>query len=75
MTRRPTRTRARRRSAVRKNGFAWQWLAAIDALHGRGEQARNNPIEYRKRIPGHAVSSLRPQTGNALGGSPAVNQR
>lgn len=42
-----------------QNGFAWQWLAAIDALHGRSEQARNNLIEYQKRIPGHTVSSLR----------------
>jgi DNA-binding winged helix-turn-helix (wHTH) protein/TolB-like protein/Tfp pilus assembly protein PilF len=42
-----------------QNGFAWQWLAAIDALHGRSEQARNNLIEYQKRIPGHTVSSLK----------------
>jgi len=31
---------------------------AIDALHGRDEQARRNLAEYQKRIPGHAVSSL-----------------
>ncbi|MCC8952848.1 winged helix-turn-helix domain-containing protein [Bradyrhizobium sp. Pear77] len=42
-----------------QNGFAWQWLAAIDALHGRSEQARNNLIEYQKRIPGSTVSSLK----------------
>lgn len=42
-----------------ENGFAWQWRAAIDALHGRGEQARNNLTEYQKRIRGHTVSSLR----------------
>jgi hypothetical protein len=42
-----------------QNGFAWLWLAAIDALHGRSEQARNNLIEYQKRIPGHTVSSLK----------------
>jgi len=41
-----------------QNGFAWQWLAAIDALHGRSEQARKNLIEYQKRIPGSTVSSL-----------------
>ncbi|TYL82853.1 winged helix-turn-helix domain-containing protein [Bradyrhizobium cytisi] len=42
-----------------QNGFAWQWLAAIDALHGRSEQARNNLVEYQKRIPGHTVSGLK----------------
>lgn len=42
-----------------QNGFAWQWLAAIDALHGRSEQARNNLIEYQKRIPAHTVTSLK----------------
>ncbi|MBH5398059.1 winged helix-turn-helix domain-containing protein [Bradyrhizobium sp. CNPSo 4010] len=42
-----------------QNGFAWQWLAAIDALHGRSEQARANLNEYQKRSPGHTVSSLK----------------
>lgn len=42
-----------------QNGFAWQWLAAIDGLHGRSEQARTNLIEYLKRNPGHTVSSLK----------------
>ena len=42
-----------------RNGFAWQWMAAIDALHDRPEQARLNLAEYRKYIPGHTVSSLR----------------
>lgn len=42
-----------------QNGFAWQWLAAMDALHGRSEQARSNLIEYQKRIPGSSVSSLK----------------
>ncbi|WP_198028270.1 transcriptional regulator [Bradyrhizobium sp. WSM1743] len=42
-----------------QNGFAWQWLAAIDALHGRSEQAKANLIEYQKRSPGHTVSSLK----------------
>lgn len=42
-----------------QNGFAWQWLAAIDALHGRSEQAKANLIEYQKRIPGHTVGSLK----------------
>ena len=42
-----------------QNSFAWQWLAAIDALHGRSEQARNNLIEYLKLVPGQTVSSLR----------------
>ena len=42
-----------------QNGFAWQWLAAIDALHGRAEQARINLAEYRKRSPGHTISGLK----------------
>lgn len=42
-----------------QNGFAWQWLAAIDGLHGRSEQARTNLIEYLKRNPGHTVTSLK----------------
>jgi DNA-binding winged helix-turn-helix (wHTH) protein/TolB-like protein/tetratricopeptide (TPR) repeat protein len=42
-----------------QNGFAWQWLAAIDALHGRTEQARTNLVEYQKRIPGHTIGSLK----------------
>jgi len=42
-----------------QNGFAWQWLAAIDALHGRSEQAKVNLIEYQKRLPGHTVGSLK----------------
>jgi tetratricopeptide (TPR) repeat protein len=42
-----------------QNGFAWQWLAAIDALHGRTEQAKMNLIEYEKRSPGQTISGLR----------------
>lgn len=42
-----------------QNGFAWQWLAAMDALHGRSEQAKANLVEYQKRIPGHTVGSLK----------------
>jgi DNA-binding winged helix-turn-helix (wHTH) protein/TolB-like protein/Tfp pilus assembly protein PilF len=42
-----------------QNGFAWQWLAAIDALHGRTEQARMNLAEYQKRSPGHTVGALK----------------
>ena len=42
-----------------QNGFAWQWLAAIDALHGRIEQARMNLAEYQKRSPGHTVGTLK----------------
>jgi hypothetical protein len=42
-----------------RNGFAWQWMAAIDALHDRPEQARANLAEYRKYIPGHTVGSLK----------------
>lgn len=42
-----------------QNGFAWQWLAAIDALHGRSEQAKANLVEYQNRNPGHTVSGLK----------------
>lgn len=42
-----------------QNGFAWQWLAAMDALQGRSEQAKANLVEYQKRIPGHTVGSLK----------------
>jgi DNA-binding winged helix-turn-helix (wHTH) protein/TolB-like protein/Tfp pilus assembly protein PilF len=42
-----------------QNGLAWQWLAAIDALHGRSEHAGINLAEYQKHIPGHTVSSLK----------------
>ena len=42
-----------------RNGFAWQWMAAIDALRDRPEQARLNLAEYRKYIPGHTVGSLK----------------
>ncbi|NOJ41158.1 winged helix-turn-helix domain-containing tetratricopeptide repeat protein [Bradyrhizobium australiense] len=42
-----------------QNGFAWQWLAAIDGLYGRTERARTHLIEYQKRSPGHTISSLK----------------
>jgi TolB-like protein/DNA-binding winged helix-turn-helix (wHTH) protein len=42
-----------------QNGFAWQWMAAIDALHGRLDAARAHLAEYQKRIPGHGISSLK----------------
>jgi len=42
-----------------QNGFAWQWLAAIDGLHGRTEQARINLAEYQRRFPGHTIGSLK----------------
>lgn len=41
------------------NGFAWQWMAAIDALHGRDEAAKANLAAFQKLIPGHTVSSLK----------------
>jgi tetratricopeptide (TPR) repeat protein len=46
-------------AAVPQNGFGWQWMAAIDALHGRDEQARSNLARYEKIIPGHTIRSLR----------------
>lgn len=42
-----------------QNGFAWQWLAAIDALQGRSRQATNHLIEYQKTHPGDTVGSLK----------------
>jgi DNA-binding winged helix-turn-helix (wHTH) protein/TolB-like protein/tetratricopeptide (TPR) repeat protein len=54
-----------------QNGFAWQWLAAIDALHGRTEQARINLAEYQKRSPGHTISGLK---GSELSRHPAFWQ-
>jgi tetratricopeptide (TPR) repeat protein len=46
-------------SAIPQNGFGWQWMAAIDALHGRDEPAKANLARYEKLIPGHTISSLR----------------
>ncbi|MBS0340600.1 MAG: winged helix-turn-helix domain-containing protein [Proteobacteria bacterium] len=46
-------------SAIPQNGFAWQWMAAIDALHGREAQARANLARYEQIIPGHTIRSLR----------------
>jgi len=45
--------------AIPQNGFGWQWMAAIDALHGRDEQARANLARYEQIIPGHTIGSLR----------------
>jgi hypothetical protein len=42
-----------------QNGFAWLWMAAIDALRDRPEQAKINLGEYLKLIPGHTIASLR----------------
>ena len=42
-----------------QNGLAWQWLAAIDALHGRSEQARMNLSESQKYLPGHTIGTLK----------------
>jgi len=41
------------------NGFGWQWLAAIDALHGHDEAAGRHLAEFRKLIPGQTIASLR----------------
>jgi hypothetical protein len=40
------------------NGFAWQWMASIDALHGRDASARANLATFRRIVPGHTVGSL-----------------
>lgn len=41
------------------HAFAWQWMAAIDALHGRDEPARANLARYLRILPGHTISSLK----------------
>ncbi|MFT3820416.1 MAG: winged helix-turn-helix domain-containing protein [Rubrivivax sp.] len=46
-------------AADANNAFAWQWMAAIDALHGRGERARANLATYQRILPGHTISSLK----------------
>ncbi|HMN82982.1 MAG TPA: tetratricopeptide repeat protein, partial [Burkholderiaceae bacterium] len=53
------------------NGFGWQWMAAIDALHGRHEEARTNLARFRKLIPNQTVGSLA-KTETAT--SPAFHQ-
>lgn len=40
-------------------GFAWQWMAAIDALAGRPESAATNLAQFRRYIPNQTISSLR----------------
>jgi TolB-like protein len=40
-------------------GFAYQWMAAIDALHGRQESARANLAQYRKLIAIQTVAGLK----------------
>jgi tetratricopeptide (TPR) repeat protein len=40
-------------------GYAWQWMAAIDALHGRTDKATANLAEFRRLNPNHTISSLR----------------
>lgn len=42
-----------------RHGFAWQWMAAIDALHGRAEAARMNLARFEALLPGQTVSGLR----------------
>lgn len=42
----------------RQNAFAWGWMAAIDALHGRDEAAHRNLAEFQKIIPGQTVAGL-----------------
>ncbi|MEJ8816152.1 winged helix-turn-helix domain-containing protein [Variovorax ureilyticus] len=46
-------------AAIPQNGFGWHWMAAIDALHGRDEQAKANLARYEQIIPGHTIGSLR----------------
>jgi Tfp pilus assembly protein PilF len=40
-------------------GFAYLWMAAIDALHGRDEKARENLERYKHLIEIHTISGLK----------------
>ncbi len=40
-------------------GFAYQWMAAIDALHGRDAKAYENLERYKQLIPIHTISGLK----------------
>ncbi|SAL87981.1 TPR domain-containing protein [Caballeronia arvi] len=40
-------------------GFAYLWMAAIDALHGRDEKAHENLERYEQLIQIHSVSGLK----------------
>jgi DNA-binding winged helix-turn-helix (wHTH) protein/TolB-like protein len=46
-------------AANANNGFGFQWMAAIDALHGRDEAAKVNLAAFQKLMPGHSVSGLK----------------
>jgi DNA-binding winged helix-turn-helix (wHTH) protein len=41
------------------NGFAHQWIAAIDALCGAPRSSEAHLDAFRQRIPGHTLDSLR----------------
>jgi TolB-like protein/DNA-binding winged helix-turn-helix (wHTH) protein/Flp pilus assembly protein TadD len=40
-------------------GFAYQWMAAIDALHGRDERAREHLAQYRKLVAIQTIQGLK----------------
>ncbi|MGF6919933.1 winged helix-turn-helix domain-containing tetratricopeptide repeat protein [Paraburkholderia sp. 40] len=40
-------------------GFAYLWMAAIDALHGRDEKAHENLERYKQLIEIHTISGLK----------------
>lgn len=46
-------------AADSSNAFVWQWMAAIDALHGRTTLARENLAAYEKILPASTISGLR----------------
>ena len=46
-------------AADSSNAFVWQWMAAIDALHGRMTLARENLAAYEKILPASSISGLR----------------
>jgi tetratricopeptide (TPR) repeat protein len=40
-------------------GFAYQWMAAIDALYGRDDRARENLAQYRRLIAIQTIQGLK----------------
>jgi hypothetical protein len=39
-------------------GLAHQWLAAIDAIHGRMESGEHHVRAFQELVPGHTIESL-----------------
>jgi TolB-like protein/DNA-binding winged helix-turn-helix (wHTH) protein len=42
-----------------QNGFAWQWMASMNALNGKLDEARTHLSAFNERIPGRTVGNLK----------------